>query len=183
MSDRDRRALVWGAVLIGVAVLYRVGLSPATDRWGEARASAGAQSAMVEQFEDKLEKRDEVRERLEARFGPGVHAPLRSMDEARVVFPKAVQEAIGRAGASAKQIEVQGSRRVRELPGVEMLSLRVQVECEPPAIPNVFKELAAAELPVVVESVNLSMPQRGQRQQWQATLVVSTPALAEAKQR
>lgn len=181
MSERDRRAVVWGAILIGLAVLYRVGLSPAVERWGEARASAEAQSAMVEQFEDKLEKRDEIRQRLETRFGPGVHAPLRSMDEARVVFPKAVQEAIGRGGASANQVEVQGARRVRQLPGVEMLSLRVQVMCNPNAIPMMLKELAAAEMPVVIESVNLSMMQRGQRQQWRATLVVSTPALAEAK--
>lgn len=181
MSPRDRRAMLVGGVLIGVAVAYRLVLSPVVDRWGEARQSIAAQSSLVAQFEEKLEKRDDIRGRLEKRFGPGVNQPLKSIDEAQVAFPRSVQQAIERGGGQATQVEVQGSRRVRDLSGVEMLSLRVQVNCEPDAIPKMFAELAKAEMPVVVESVNLSMPQRGQRQQWRATLVVSTPTLAGSK--
>lgn len=177
MSARDRRAVLIGAVLIGLAVLYRVALTPVFDQWGQARADAAAQTAMLDQFEEKLERRTAIRKRLEPRFGPGVNQPLRTVDEARVAFPQSVQQAIQRGGAAARQVEVQGLRRVRDLPGVELLSLRVQVSCEPHAVPTMFKELGQAEVPTVVESVNLTMPQRGQRQRWEATLVLSTPTL------
>ncbi|MEM1027834.1 MAG: hypothetical protein AAGJ38_07100 [Planctomycetota bacterium] len=175
MSSRDRRALLLGAVLIGLAVLYRVGLSPVMGQWSEARATAASQSAMLAQYEERLEKRADVRKRIEPRYGPGVHRALVTVDEAQVAFPRSVQQAIRRGGAEVKQVEVQGLRRVREMPGIEMLSLRVQVVCEPNSIPRMFRELAGADIPVVIESVNLSMSQRNQRRKWDAALVVSTP--------
>ena len=175
MSPRDRRALVIGGLIIGVAVLYRVLLSPVVGHWQEARDGAAVQAAMVERFEEQLEKREQIRGRLEARFGPGVHDSLGTIDETRVAFPRSVQEAIGRGGANAKQIEEQGVRRLRDLPGVDLFSVRVQVDCEAPAIPKMFRELQRADVPVLIESVNLVMAQPGQRQNWQATLVLSTP--------
>ncbi|MEM1109520.1 MAG: hypothetical protein AAGH99_12610 [Planctomycetota bacterium] len=178
MSARDRRAILIGAVLIGLAVLYRVALTPLFDQWGQARADVTAQAAMLDQFEGKLERRSDIRKRLEPRYGPGVHQSLSTADEARVAFPRSVQQAIQQGGAATKQVEVQGLRRLRDLPGVELLSLRVLVTCKPDAIPGIFRELSQAELPTVVESVNLRMPNRGQRQKWEATLVVSTPTLA-----
>ncbi|MEM7624205.1 MAG: hypothetical protein AAF333_01110 [Planctomycetota bacterium] len=176
MSPRDRRALILGGLFIAVAVLYRVVLSPVMGQWGEARAAAEARSTMVERFEEQLERRDKIRGRLEPRFGLGVHDALRTVDEARVAFPRSVQEAIGRGGATAKQVEVQGVRRLRDVPGVDLLSLRVQVDCQAPVIPQLFSELCRADVPVIVESVSLVMPQPGQRQNWQANLVLSTPA-------
>lgn len=169
--------MIWGAVLIGIAVLYRFALSPVVDQWQAARDTVATQSAMLDQYEDKLEKRSDIRKRLEQRYGAGVNNPLPTADEAQVAFPRSVQQAIGRGGAQARQVEVQGLRRLREYPEIELLSLRVQVMCEPNAIPGMLAELTRADMPVVVESVNLSMPQRGQRRQWEATLVVSTPTL------
>ncbi|MEM9418794.1 MAG: type II secretion system protein GspM [Planctomycetota bacterium] len=181
MSERDRRALIWGGVLIGIAVLYRFALSPVVDQWQEARDAVASQSVMLTQYEEKLEKRSGIRKRLEQRYGPGVNRPLPTADDAQVAFPRSVQQAIGRGGAQARQVEVQGLRRLRDYPGIELLSLRVQVTCEPNAIPAMLAELTRADMPVVVESVNLSMPQRGQRQRWEATLVVSTPTLKGGK--
>ncbi|CAN0443370.1 unnamed protein product, partial [Ectocarpus fasciculatus] len=126
MSPRDRRALIFGAGIIGVAVLYRLALAPAVAQWGQARADTVSQTQRIVQFEERLEKRNDIRQRLMERFGPGVQAPLLSVDEARVAFPRSVQEAFGRAGASARQVEVQSVRRVRDLSGVELLSIRVQ---------------------------------------------------------
>lgn len=182
MSPRDRRALILGGLLIGVAVLYRVVLSPVVDVWQEARAAAELQSAMVERFEEQIETREKIRRRLEVRFGPGVHDTLRTVDEARVAFPRSVQEAINRGGATAKQVEVQGVRRLRDVAGVDLLLLRVQVECEAPMIPKIFSELRRADVPVVVESVGLVMSQPGQRQKWQANLVLSTPTKRQPRQ-
>lgn len=173
--------MIWGAVLIGIAVLYRFGLSPVVGQWQEARSTVASQSGMLAQYEDKLEKRSNIRERLEQRYGPGVNRSLPTPDEAQVAFPRSVQQAVGRGGAQAKQVEVQGTRRMRDFPDIELLSLRVQIMCEPHAIPGMLAELTRADMPVVVESVNLSMPQRGQRQQWEATLVVSTPTLKGGK--
>jgi len=181
MSSQDRRAIFWGAAFIGLAVLYRLVLSPVVDQWREGRASAEAQLVMIEQFENKLEKRSEIRTRLAQRFGPGVHDPLRTADEARIAFPRYVQEAIRRGVASAQKIEVQGVRRVRDVPGVALLSLRAEVYCEPESIPRFLKELGAAEVPVIIESIGLSMRQQGQRGKWRATLLLSTPTLAEEK--
>ena len=181
MSGRDRRALILGVLAIGVVVLYRLALSPAIATWQQERADAAEQVALLEELETKLDRRAQILRRLEPRFGPGVREALRPASETQIAFPRTVQEAIARGGGSATQVEVQGLRRIRSLPGVELLSLRVRLDCPADAIPQVLQQLQQAALPVIIESMSLDMAQAGQRDQWRATLVVSTPSLAEVK--
>ncbi len=163
--------------LVGAALLYRLVFSPVLGAWVQSRQAVEVGSVMLERLEEKIERRDAIRARLEQRFGPSVHRPLQTVDEARVAFPASAQEAIQRSGASATQVEVQGVRRVRDLPGVSMLSIRVRVMCEASALPAMLKELNYTDFAVVVESMQLTMANPGQRDQWQAVMVLSTPAL------
>ena len=179
MNDRDRRALLWGGALVAAAVLYRVVLSPAVDRWGEARAEGALYTQRLEQAENKLERRDVLFDRLADRFGPAVTQPLQPLEQVRVAFPQAVQAALGRAGVQPQQVEVQGVRRLRGVTGVSTLSLRIQANVGDASIARLFNELRNCGHTVVIDSVNLSMAQPGQRQQWQLMLSLSTPALEQ----
>ena len=181
MSNRDRRALIWGGLLIVAAAVYRFGLSPAVDQWQQVRAESQQQLALLEGLESKLERRAQIMRRLEARFGPGVGQPIPGSEAAAVAFPRTVQEAVSRGGGKATQIEVQGLRRLRDIPGVELLSLRLRIDCPADAIPEVLRQLRAAELPVMIESMNLEMARTGQRDEWQATVVVATPTLSQGR--
>ena len=179
LNPRDRRALLWGGGLLAAAALYQLALSPVLATWSEARAEGAANLERLTQIEDKLERRTQLHDRLTQRFGPAVVEPLQSLEDVRVSFPKAVQDALGRAGVQPQQVEVQGVRRLRGVTGVSTLSLRIQANVGDASIARLFNELRNCGHTVVIDSVNLSMAQPGQRQQWQLMLSLSTPALEQ----
>lgn len=177
LTDRDRRALMMGGGLVLAVVLYRLLLSPLLAGWAEARAEAAVYTQRLAQLEDRLDRRDTLQRRLRETYGPAITQPLPTLEDARVRFPQAVQEALASAQLQPQQIEVQGVRRVRGVPGVSNLSLRVRSVAPPQAIPAALNALRSAGLIVVVESVDLSMAQPNQREQWQLLLTLSTPTL------
>ena len=179
LNPRDRRALLWGGGLLAAAALYQLALSPVLATWSEARAEGAANLERLTQIEDKLERRTQLHDRLSQRFGPAVVEPLQSLEDVRVSFPKAVQDALGRAGVQPQQVEVQGVRRMRGVAGVSTLSLRVRANCNDQSIARLFNELRNCGHSVLVESVDLSMAQPGQRNQWSLMLTVATPALGQ----
>ena len=181
MNQRDRRAIFAGGLLILVAVIYRFGFSSAFAQWQQVRAESQQQLTLLDGLESKLERRGQILRRLEPRFGPGVGRPIPAAEDAAVAFPRTVQEAVGRGGGKATQLEVQGTRRLRDLPGIDLLSLRLRVDCPAESIPEVLRQLQAADLPVILESINFEMARAQQRDQWQATLVVSTPTLSQGR--
>ncbi len=177
MTTRDRRAVVVCLVVVAAAAGYRLGLAPAVARWQGARASVGAAEAQIDTVENRLDRLDGVERRLEARYGPGVGRPLSTVEALRVAFPEAVRGAVEAAGAEPRQVEVQGVRKLRDVPGVSSLSLRVRAVAENDAVPELLRQLAAGPYPTVVESLNLTMDEPGGRDKWEAVLVVSTPGL------
>ncbi len=182
MNDRDRRALVIGVVLVAAAGAYRFGLSPALDHWREARSVAAQRQAVVDDLHAKLGRRDALMARLEPRFGPGVHEPLDAAENVQITFPRAVQQAISRGGGKPTQIEVQGLKRIRGVTGVELLSLRVRIDCPSRSIPEILQQLRAAELPVIVESLDMVMANNNRRDEWRLSMTLSTPSLTTKNQ-
>lgn len=181
MTARDRKTLIVGGAIVAVAVLGRLALMPAWSSWTEARAATAQHDAVVQDLENLIQQRDAMRNRLEARFGRGVYDAVESAEATRVAFPQAVQKALSRGGVRARQVEVQSVRPLREVPGFALLSLRIQVSCKPGQVPAMLRELARAERPTLIESFDLAMAKAGRRDEWNATLVVSTPTLREPK--
>ncbi len=177
MNDRDKRALRIGGVLVGVAVLYRLVLSPMLAGWAEARAEGAMYTTRIIQFEDKLDRREDLRKRLRERYGSAIDRPLLSIDELRVAFPRSVQDALSRASIEITQVEVQGVRRLRNVSGVSSFALRVRGTCNDRAIPAMLNELRKADQVVVIDSLDLTMSAPGRRDQWQLVLTLSTPGL------
>ena len=177
MSDRDRRAIVVCLVVVAAAAGYRLVLSPMVEQWQAARASVATAEAQVDAVGQRLDRLDSVRRRLSERYGPGVGRPLATVEALRVAFPEAVRAAVEAGGAEARRVEVQGVRKLRDVPGVASLSLRVTAVGGDGAIPEVLRQVAAGPYPAVVESLNLSMDEPNRREKWEMVMVVSTPGL------
>ena len=177
MSSRDRRALLLGAGVVLAAVLYKVALSPAMTTWSEARQAVANQDALIARIDAQIDRRQAIHARLRDRYGPAIDRPLPTLEDMQVKFPKVVRDAMGRGGAQPGSVDIQGVRRLRDVPGVSLMTLRVNTVCGGNAIPAVLDGLRTAEQIVIVDSIELSMAQPGNRGKWTMILQLSTPTL------
>ena len=177
LTQRDRRAVLIGLALLGLALLGRFVVMPAYGHWRDVRAAAVAQDEQLTQIERTLNRRDAVFDRLRSKYGDAVDAELLDVDQTRVVFPKAIEQALQQSGVAVQSIDLQAVRRVRQVSGVSMVSLRVRATCKPTAISKLLKALRETDRITVVERLDLTMANPGRRDQWTVGLVVATPAL------
>lgn len=177
LSERDRRAIWIGAGLIGLGLLLRVVVMPVVAHWRELRSSAYEGAARVAAIEQKLNRRDALVDRQRARFGPGVDKPLQPVEQVQISFPQSVQKALGKGGLGVSSVEPQGVRKLREVPGVVLVSLRVRCGGGPDALPQALAAIQGYEQLIIVDSFNLTMTKPGERNQWSVNMLVSTPAL------
>lgn len=177
LSARDRRAVMVGLALIGLGLLARFIVVPGLEHWRDVRAVMSDGTARLMIVEQKIKRRDAVVDRQRQRFGQAVGQPLATIEEVRVSFPKTVQQALGQAGLGVSSIELQGVRKLREAPGVSLVSLRVRGMCGAPALPQALEALRSAEQLVIVDRFEIGLVKSDSRDQWSVTLVVSTPAI------
>lgn len=172
--------MIAGGVLIGAAVLGRFVLMPVVDQWQQARAAIVTYDAQLEDLERRVDRRDAAVRRLREKFGPGIEKDLLDVDAARVEFPRVVQETLAGQGFKLDNIRVQRVQRLREAPGVALVTLLVQGECEAGQIPKMLAALRGSEMLMLVDRVDLTMAKPGEREKWTASLTLATPALQEA---
>lgn len=177
MSSRDRRALLIGAGVVLAAVVYRVALSPAVAVWSEARQAVIDHESVIDRVDVQIDRREAIHARLRERFGPAIDRPLPMLEDVQVAFPKVVRDAMGKGGAQPGSVDIQGVRKLRDVPGVSLVTLRVNAVCDANAIPAVLDGLRTADRIVIIDAIELSMAQPGNRSKWTMTLQLSTPAL------
>lgn len=56
LGERDRRALGWGAMLLGLALLWWLALAPAIATWREAPARIAAERATLQRLKDMAQE-------------------------------------------------------------------------------------------------------------------------------
>jgi hypothetical protein len=88
-----------------------------------------------------------------------------------------VQARLEAGGVAPKSLEIQGVRRLREVRGVALVSLRAQIVCEPAQLPKLLATLRQGEFPTLVDSADIRMERARQRQKWEVSITLSTPAL------
>ncbi len=181
MSSRDRRAVLIGSVLLGVALLLRFVLLPSYEQWREMREAVVAHEAMLSDVERRLDRRDAMITRLLGKYGDAIEKELLDVDAVRVAFPASIQKALKQSGVNVQSIDVQAVRRVRSVSGVSMISLRVQATCEPNAVGKMIEKLTHTEQITVIERLDVTMEKSGQRNKWAVGLVVATPALEDRR--
>lgn len=165
---------VGGALVLG-AVAWRGGLGGAVAAWGEARERLNAESARLADLGRRAQQRDAVAGRLRQRLGPAADAPLPGVVAAQAAFPGEVRAALGRAGLEVGSVAAQGVQRVRELPGVSRVRVRVEGVAPGGAVPAVLA--ATRSLPRVTRVEELQLTKEGDK--WSLRMALSTPARRE----
>lgn len=56
LGERDRRAVTWGAILLGLALLWWVGLAPAIKAWREVPARIATERATLQRLKDMAQE-------------------------------------------------------------------------------------------------------------------------------
>ena len=177
LSARDRRAITIGVAAIALGLVVRLVVMPVLAHWGELRATTSDYEQVVSTIEQKLKRRDALVNRQRLRFGPGVDRPLESVEAVQISFPQTVQKVLGAGGLGVSNVEPQGSRKLREVPGVMLVSLRVRCAGGPDALPQALAAIQGSEQLIIVDSFDLAMAKPGDRGNWSVTMQVSTPAL------
>jgi len=181
MSERDKRTVKIGGAVLLAALVLKFGVMPMVNAWQAARDKVDAYQASLVSLQTTLDQRAMAMQVLRQKYGEAVDEDLLSEEHTRVVFPQAVQQALRQGGLNVTNVQVPSVRRVRELPGVSMVTVRVEGTCEGGAMPRVLASLAACERWTIVDRFETSMAQPGNRQSWNVRLTLSSPAQASAQ--
>ncbi len=182
MTPRERRTISIGLGVVVVAVTLNLLVRPVFASWQEARTALADHDRRLESLELRLDRRDTKQRQLAQKHGPAVGQPLPSVAVARVKFPETVQAVLNSGGMSVSSMSLQGVRRMREVAGVSLVTLRVDGETSGARLADVLAALRGSELLALVEDVRLEKGGdngRGEGPSYQMTLVLATPALTE----
>ena len=193
MTPSEKRTVLIGLAVVGAAVLLRGGLQPAVAAWREARTAVANHEKQLDTLDTQLDRRDARLRRLRQKYGPAIETKLLPVSEVRVRFPQAVQETLKQGGMSVASVALQGVRRQREVPGVSMVSLRVEGTVGGESLPKVLAALRGCEVLALIEDARIEKGGgkgggRGRRsrggdggngQSFELSLMLVTPALTE----
>jgi type II secretory pathway component PulM len=172
LLPRDRRAILLGAgVLVLVLVVYWLA------DWGEARAHIPAGRTNLEKLESAMRRLLRQREHVAAAYGPAAGRPLEGIETAKITLLKAVQDAL-RGGIQDPNYQPQPARAAQELPGVQLVPLRVTGKCRLPQLTKCLSDLRQADTLVFVDQIDLSGNEK-QPGQLEVTLILATLARQE----
>lgn len=174
LTQRDKRAMVLGGAVLLVALLAHYVIVPGIDRWQAARAAAAQYESKLVDLQTRLDRRDSVLQRLEAKYGPAVHRPVDDVETLSTAFPEQMQALLGSAGIGFTSIELQSVQKVRDVPGLAMVSVRVQGTSNPNQMAKFMAAAATAERIVLLD--RLQMTRKDRPDQWNVSFVLSTPA-------
>lgn len=177
INQSDKRAIIFGGGVLLLAALGRFLILPGLQTWGEARAEVAGHSQRVEDLSTQLNRVEAMQRRLVDKLGPTVGKKPITVDEARVQFPKAVQDALAKGGAGVSSIELQQVRKLRDAPGWSLVTVRVQASCKGDKIAEVLNSFRGSQQLIMVDRLNLDMANSGNRGNWKLEMILSTPAV------
>ena len=173
--------MLLGAAVICLGLGVKLILMPFVSHWRDLRSTVSSYEQQMSQIELKLNRRDAIAGRQLHRFGPGAAARLEPVEQVQRVFPQAVQKTLGAGGLGVSNVEPQGVRKLRDAPGLVLVSLRVRCGGGPDSLPQALAAIQKAERLIIVDSFDLSMPNPDDRKSWSVNMLLSTPALEEPK--
>ncbi len=178
LSQRDRRAIFFGAIAILAVAGYLYVVSPFLASWSEARATIqGARAAELRLAADR-DRLESLRRQLAPYYGPGLDRPLPPVTQVRVGFVKTVQELLKQNGLESRDVRSQPLQTIREVPGVGLVALEVECQGSPQSLINTLGKLGSAEHPILVERLTVEPdPQRSD--QVRVSLTLATFATLE----
>jgi len=177
ISQSDKRTILFGIGFLLLAALGRFLILPGLNAWGEARAEVDGHSQRVEDLSTQLNRAEAMQRRLVDKLGLAAGKKPITVDEARVQFPKAVQDALAKGGAAVSSIELQQVRKLREASGWSLVPVRVQASCKGAKIADVLNSFRASQQLIMVDRLSLDMARSGNRDNWKLEMILSTPVV------
>lgn len=156
LSRRDRRAIALGALVLVVLLAWRFGATDAVGQWRGARQRIDTSERQAERLGHRLASLERASRKLqETRGQAALEAPLPA-ERAGVRLTAAAQELLASAGMKIESITLQGSRSVRDLEGVDELTVQLRGECKADKLTECLAKLRKAEVLLIVDSLNVN---------------------------
>lgn len=155
LTDRDRRAITLGGIGLGaLLVIFLVVLF--VDSWTAARQEVSNHHEQLERTNRKLQRFLSQRSRLTKRFGVNITKPLSDISAAKVNLFDAAQEVFKASGIKITVYRPQRSRPIRDIPGVEIVTLRANGKCQLSQLVKCLQKFSTAKHLVFVDSLQIT---------------------------
>lgn len=174
LTQRDKRAILVGVIVIVAAFAVRFAGLPMYDRWQTARLDIAAHRAALADIERRTGRLATSHVMLKQTYGDAVSKPLEDIHKTQLQFHKTVQDLLKSAGVAYTSIQPQTPRAVRDA-GVTMVSLRVTGMCQLPQLTKCLASLREAEQLVIVERIDVTADEK-KPNQLSLTLTLATVA-------
>ena len=179
MSDRDKKAVILGAMLLAGLLGYRFAVAPMVDTWQSARQRIAVASAAQSSINAQATRLQSQRRQLEAVYGSAIAQPLPTVEEARANFVKTVEDLLKSSGLESESVRSQPLRPLREVAGVALVGLQVQCSGQARQLTQCLANMSGRGPLILVESLRTS-PDARRPDRMQISMVLATVAKMEA---
>lgn len=181
MSDRDKKAILLGGLVLGCLIGYRFVMMPVLDSWSDARQRIAQVSAAQSSLDAQVMRLQSQRRQLEVVYGQGIAQPLPPVDVARANFVKTVEDLLKSSGMTSQGVRSQPLRPLREVAGVALVGLQVDCTGQPQQLMRCLANMSAGDQLILVDSVRAA-PDSRRPDRMQVSMVVTTLAKMEPAQ-
>ena len=178
LSDRDRRALIIGSVLLAALLVVRFAVLPWLDDWRQVRDRIDSTTETLHSLDRKVKRRDHLHEQLARTYGPAASKPLTDVQTTQVAFHKTVQDVLGAAGIKFESIKSQPVKPIRKLPGISLVPVQISGKCQIAQLAKFLAQAQRADMVMIVDRMNVSVNAK-KRTELSVTMVLATLAQKE----
>lgn len=172
MTQKDKKTLAFGAVIVVLVVGYVVG-DPWFRDWRSVRTQIRTRRAKIDAVTSKSEAAKKKTDELN-RMVPVFEIPALEKKQA-VLFRDAFNEQLKKAGLQVKTLQPVGSKSAKRVSGHKLLKYQCRGRCNIDQIFNLMADLNSNPYLAGVEDINLKCDQKDRRQM-DFVLTVSTLA-------
>lgn len=176
LSSRDKKALMLGGLALAALIGFRYVLMPLNDSWRDARQRIAQAGDTLQRLQDQQLQLRAQQRRLMDFYGQGLAQPLPTAEQAGVEFVKTVEDLLKAAGLGSQGVQAQPVRPLREVPGVAVVGLQVQLAGRPEQITQCLASLCQSQQPILVQSLTATRPGKDGDQQLNVSMVIATLA-------
>ncbi len=176
LSARDRKAIIFGGLALGIIFAFHFVLRPWINDWTDTRAQIIEDRKELANVQERLGDILGQRRRLEKRFGPAVNEPLEDLQTAKLSLLKAAQEVLSAGGFKASEYRPQRPRQaLPKMPEVQIVALEVPGQCNFAQLVKSLAGLSKAKTFVFVERFSITNDEK-KPGTFKITMVVATLA-------
>ena len=175
LSQRDRRAIILGAIGLALVCFIRFGLMNFLDSWSDARHRIAAARDNVSRQERAISRVLGQRGRLASEYGQSVCKPLADSDTAKINLLAASQQALTKAGFEPDNYQPQPGKDLRQIPGLRYIPLQVRGKCSLDQLTKLLAGLPNDETPIIVDQLSIAKNEK-KPQKLEVTMVLATLA-------